>query len=387
LSEAQDIALGDLNGDGLLDIVASEYGDITDDFDSHTCIFINTSQNQSFSFNAPIIISGDGYEGYAQVQDINGDGKLDIITSRTNWHQMGVYLNTTENNNVSFADKVIIEDYVDPRPDFADLNGDGMIDMVSTANTTNRRDVYVYLNNSTVENIDFNLEFVIQSGGEHPDGPTDYDWSVYSPTLADIDGDGRLDIIVANGTASFTSPSGISILRNTSTDSELGFEYEYSSFYQYESNSLPTRIGISDLNGDGKPDILTTDWLGGISIMVNTSTEGNIALEEQMIIGVGNYPLSIASADLNMDSTPEIVVANWEVEGMRVIHNFLSVEEQTNDLPYDINNDGLVNNSDFVMLLSFVIGGNDSVSAADINFDSVVDIFDLLLLSDFLQNM
>jgi len=39
------------------------------------------------------------------------------------------------------------------------------------------------------------------------------------------------------------------------------------------------------------------------------------------------------------------------------------------------------------MLLSFVIGGNDSVIAADINFDSVVDIFDLLLLSDFLQNM
>jgi len=386
-SEAQDIALGDLNGDGLLDIVASEYGDITDDFDSHTCIFINTSQNQSFSFNAPIIISGDGYEGYAQVQDINGDGKLDIITSRTNWHQMGVYLNTTENNNVSFADKVIIEDYVDPRPDFADLNGDGMIDMVSTANTTDRRDVYIYSNNSTEENIDFNLELIVQSGGEHADWPTDYDWSVYSPTLADIDGDGRLDIIVANGTCGNCSPSGISILRNTSTDSELLFEYEYSDFYQYDSNSLPVGIDISDLNGDGKPDILTNDWLGGISIMVNTSTEGNIALEEQMIIGVGNYPLSIASADLNMDSTPEIVVANWEVEGMRVIHNFLSVEEQTNELPYDINNDGVVNNSDFVMLLSFVIGGNDSVSAADINFDSVVDIFDLLLLSDFLQNI
>ena len=54
---------------------------------------------------------------------------------------------------------------------------------------------------------------------------------------------------------------------------------------------------------------------------------------------------------------------------------------------YDINNDGVVNISDFEMLLSFVIVGNDSVSAADINFDSAVDIFDLLLLSDFLQNM
>ena len=106
-----------------------------------------------------------------------------------------------------------------------------------------------------------------------------------------------------------------------------------------------------------------------------------------MIIGVWNYPLSIATADLNMDFTPEVVVSNWEVEGLRVIHNFLPVDEQTDNIPYDINNDGVVNNSDFVMLLSFVIGENDSVSAADINFDSVADIFDLLLLSDFLQNM
>jgi hypothetical protein len=39
------------------------------------------------------------------------------------------------------------------------------------------------------------------------------------------------------------------------------------------------------------------------------------------------------------------------------------------------------------MLLSLVINQNDSISTADINFDSEVDIFDLLLLSDFLQNM
>jgi len=245
----------------------------------------------------------------------------------------------------------------------------------------------VYSNNSTDGNLEFNLEVTILSGGEPADWPTDYNWSAYSTTLVDIDGDDKLDIVVTNGTCVNCSPSGISVIRNISTDSELGFEYEYSSFYQYESNSLPSRIGISDLNGDGKPDILTADWLGGISIMVNSSTEGNIVLEEQMQIGVGSYPLSIATADLNMDSTPEIVVSNWNVEGLRVIHNFLPVDEEQGDLLYDINNDGVVNDSDFVMLLSQVIDGNDSVSAADINFDSAVDIFDLLLLSDYLQNI
>jgi len=328
-SSPHDIALGDLNGDGLLDVVASEYGDITDDFESHTCIFINTSHHQNFSFDAPLIISGDGYEGYVQLQDINGDGKLDIVTIRgSSWSKMNVYINTTQGNEVSFANKVIIEDYVDPRPVFGDLNGDGIIEMVTTAYTTDRRDVYIYSNISTEENIDFNLELIVQSGGEHADWPTDYDWSAYSPILADIDGDGKLDIIVANGTCGFCSPSGISILRNTSTDSELLFEYDYSDFYQYQSNSLPVGIGVSDLNGDGKPDLLTNDWMGGISIMVNSSTEGNIVLEEQMELGIGSFPLSIATADLNMDSTPEIIVSNWDVEGMRVIHNFLPVQHQ-----------------------------------------------------------
>jgi len=387
-SVPHDIALGDLNGDGLLDIVASEKGDVTDDFEAHTCIFINTSYHQNFSFESPIIIDGDGYEGSVQLQDINGDGKLDIVTIRGS--SMNVYINTSDGNNVSFEDKLIISNVSASELDFADLNGDGMIDMVTTsyASSSYSREVFVYSNNSTEGNIEFNLEVTILSGGEPADWPTDYNWSTGSPTLVDIDGDGRLDIIVANGTCgNGCSPSGISILRNTSTESELLFDYEYSDFYQYQSNSLPVGIDVADLNGDGKPDLLTNDWMGGISIMVNSSTEGNIALEEQMELGIGSFPLSIATADLNMDFTPEIVVSNWEVEGMRVIHNFLPVDEQTDNLPYDINNDGVVNNSDFVMLLSFVIGGNDSVSAADINFDSVVDIFDLLLLSDFLQNM
>ena len=389
-SSPHDIALGDLNGDGLIDIVASEKGDITDDFEAHTCIFINSSENQSFSFEPPIIIDGDGYEMYAQVQDINGDGKLDIVTSKQSSNQLGVYLNVSNNNNVSFANKIIIGNVVaTARPAFADLNGDGMIDMVTTsyASSSYSREVFVYSNNSTDGNLEFNLEVTILSGGEPADWPTDYNWSAYSTTLVDIDGDDKLDIVVTNGTCIGCSPSGVSVIRNISTDSELLFEYEYSDFYQYDSNSLPSRIGISDLNGDGKPDILTTDWLGGISIMVNSSTEGNIALEEQMQIGVGSYPLSIATADLNMDSTPEIVVSNWNVEGLRVIHNFLPVDEEQGDLLYDINNDGVVNDSDFVMLLSQVIDGNDSVSAADINFDSAVDIFDLLLLSDYLQNI
>ena len=236
-SSPQDIAIGDINGDGLLDVVLSEEGDITDNFQAHTCIFINSSQNQLFSFDPPIIIDGDGYEGFVQLQDINGDGKLDIVTSKQTSNQLGVYLNTSNNNNVSFANKIIVGDVVaTARPAFADLNGDGMIDMIATAYLNNGRDIYIYSNNSTIDSIVFNLEDSVLAGGFDLVGFNPYNWSSSNPELVDLDGDGDLDIVVTNGNCgSGCSPSGISVIKNISTSSTLNFEYNYSDFYQYQS--------------------------------------------------------------------------------------------------------------------------------------------------------
>ena len=57
------------------------------------------------------------------------------------------------------------------------------------------------------------------------------------------------------------------------------------------------------------------------------------------------------------------------------------------DSPYDINGDGILNDSDLTILLSFIINNNGSIDLVDINYDSEINIFDLLLLSDFLQDI
>ena len=44
-----------------------------------------------------------------------------------------------------------------------------------------------------------------------------------------------------------------------------------------------------------------------------------------MIIGMGGYPLSLAMSDFNMNSTPEIVVENWKLEGEIVFYNFFMI--------------------------------------------------------------
>tara|TARA_Y100000294_G_scaffold22305_1_gene18910 strand:+ start:97 stop:1254 length:1158 start_codon:yes stop_codon:yes gene_type:complete len=53
---------------------------------------------------------------------------------------------------------------------------------------------------------------------------------------------------------------------------------------------------------------------------------------------------------------------------------------------YDLNDDGIINEDDFLILLSFVINNDELIDLADYNFDSLVDISDLLLLSDYLQD-
>ena len=53
---------------------------------------------------------------------------------------------------------------------------------------------------------------------------------------------------------------------------------------------------------------------------------------------------------------------------------------------YDINNDGIVNEYDFDELLSNLLGESISDGILDLNSDSMINIFDLMLLSDFLQN-
>ena len=118
--------------------------------------------------------------------------------------------------------------------------------------------------------------------------------------------------------------------------------------------------------------------MGGISIMVNSSTEGNIALEEQMILGIGSFPLSIATADLNMDSTPEIIVSNWDVEGLRIIHNFLPVGES--EIQGDLNSDGEINILDIVGLVNIILGISSENPVGDLNQDGVYNVLDVIQL-------
>ena len=53
----------------------------------------------------------------------------------------------------------------------------------------------------------------------------------------------------------------------------------------------------------------------------------------------------------------------------------------------DVNNDGLINSSDLTSLMIYIMYQNESFSPIDFNFDLNIDVMDILLFSDFLNEM
>jgi len=99
--------------------------------------------------------------------------------------------------------------------------------------------------------------------------------------------------------------------------------------------------------------------------------------------GVGDYALAWLNYYLKGDES----YCEYLIQEPESTSQFLTTLECFSLPSFDINGDGVVNNSDFTMLLVFVLNGDTSISASDINFDSKTDIFDMLILSDYLQNL
>ena len=66
---------------------------------------------------------------------------------------------------------------------------------------------------------------------------------------------------------------------------------------------------------------------------------------------------------------------------------YLTTLECGESISYDVNNDGLINSSDLTSLMIYILYQNESLSPIDLNFDLNIDVMDILMFSDFLNEM
>lgn len=154
------LELADFDGDGQKDIVSMPFRE------NNTRIHIlkNNSIEGKFSFEPAPSLTNGGQTNSVAVGDLDNDGLLDIIVASRDTETITTFRNSSAGTDISFdAGENILFTVADPSPfgvTLGDLDGDGDLDIASAFATGN---IYVISNNSTDGDVAFSSEIEVST--------------------------------------------------------------------------------------------------------------------------------------------------------------------------------------------------------------------------------
>ena len=309
------VAIADVNGDGTPDlIVANEQQSKTDPAGS---ISVMLGKGNG-TFHPAVNYSSGGESAYSiVVADVNGDGKLDLVVangclgSDCSTGSVGVLLGkgdgtfkkvvTYRSGAASvFGSHVAV----------GDLNGDGKLDL-AVANTGSGCGsgcpeglIGILLGNGDGT---FKKAKTYHTGGFDAIGWVE---------IADVNGDKKPDLVVANycdAECSYPPVQGsIGVLLGNGDGT-------FKAVKTYPSGGDGAiSVAVADLNNDGKPDILVANCGpeacgpgspgGNVGVLIGN---GNGTFKPVVNYPAANSPFDVVAADMNGDGKLDIVVSNW----------------------------------------------------------------------------
>lgn len=276
--DAQDLAIGasqDCNADG-----------VPDECDIVASFRLASPVDMPVGLNPWGVISG----------DLDGDADLDLALANQGSSSISVLLNCSDG---TFSGLLDLPGVAGPRSvTTGDLNGDARLDLIAAA--SNADAVAILLGNGDGT---FGRPTYF-SAGDNPSGSE-------SIVARDLDGDGDLDVAVANEFS-----NDISVLMNPG-------EATLSTQMRHAAGLSSSGLVAADLDGDGDQDLAVSNgyYLGPQGSVAILGNQGDGTFAARGTHAVGAEPFSLASGDLDADGDVDLVTRNFRSNNVSVLLN------------------------------------------------------------------
>ncbi len=291
------VSIADINGDKKMDLVVSDYyGEIF--------TFLGKG-NGTFTAGSSYPLEVDSSPTTMILADFNNDGALDIFKAGDQLYYGQVTLGRgdgTFQSNPAYGwtaagrgDNLVA----------ADFNGDGIPDVAF----------------SYVAGAGYQGEFGVMLGSSHGAlgnptfvavGPADcFNYPEWIAT-GDVNGDGKADIVATllNNSATGCENNMVAVLTGKGTG-----KFNKPVYYSTGATAQSYEVFLADVNGDGKPDIITSNADGTISVLLNkgTGTFGTASVISS-VAALNPHGNSLAIADFTGNGIADIAVATYGLQ-------------------------------------------------------------------------
>lgn len=273
------LAIGDVNDDGRPDVVVGGLNCGTLVLAQTATGTLVTSQYMAQAFGDKL-----------RIVDVDGDGRLDLVMSVAFRNQVEVWRQgiggLLELNSSNDLGGSWVKDFK-----VGDIDGDGRIDIVAAISGGLGQDVAV-------------MRQTADGGFAAPEIlSTENVWGARAVALGDLNGDGRIDIVATTGG---NSPTYLAVYYQAAGGT-LGPLTRVPSF------DIPFAVQVADIDGDGRADIVVSHE-GWAAVGVYLQQPGGTLADEERFRAPSssNGINSMVVGDINRDGLPDILIAgDW----------------------------------------------------------------------------